>query len=646
MCPSSAHELRTCLPPFSASHPAPPPRGSQFCGFRFSRQCGIDVASALCYRFLMHKSSFRLLQRASSRISGGLDSCGASRLCAVFLSPVRFAAAVITPVFVAASVSVLIFTAAAVFAFAPPAHASEYPRRIAVAPFASFAKEDIGTTVAVLPRLVSSRLMALAGADVLLLKAGGKSATDAAREARYPLLLEGTISKLGKGYSIDVTVTDLADGKSAGAFFTAAATEDDIIAQLGVLSGDIAEKVFGVQGAARAVAPPVVAAPVIAGPSVVADTAAAAPGATTAQQPQQPQAPASAQGFLTTGAPLSDGWIPSSIKKISQSDKITDELNGIVTVRVDDERNALVAAYGQSVIYLFRIKEDEILRYTAVRRPIGQHILSVDVFDIDGDGENEILVTNLVEESIRSFILKKNGDIYEEIAENIRYYLMVLPDWKGKRTLVGQYHGLDTPFKGKIVALTWDGKKLVPGEALPHLTTISPLSSGAPGISSGRFDDEWRLIYVDNDSFLRVLDAEGKSTYKSRDRHGARLDFFEWGPYIVADGRRKWYPLRNPARLAPGSGNTPVVMTTEMTKGLLDLVGGLYDSTRIVLLRWEVGEFLMQAGTQSSSQFFSGADFLSRSDFSKGDRVIVSVIEQQGVLLKDQISRVLLYQVE
>lgn len=142
-----------------------------------------------------------------------------------------------------------------VLLLAGPAFAAGYPRRIAVAPFVSLAAEDIGRTVAVLPRLMASRLMALAGADVLILPADGKSPQEAAREAKYPLLLQGTVSKLGKGYSIDTTVTDLAEGKSAGAFFAAATTEDDIISQMGILSGQIAEKIFGVQGAVQAVSP-------------------------------------------------------------------------------------------------------------------------------------------------------------------------------------------------------------------------------------------------------------------------------------------------------------------------------------------------------------------------------------------------------
>ncbi len=127
-------------------------------------------------------------------------------------------------------------------------------------------------------------------------------------------------------------------------------------------------------------------------------------------------------------------------------------------------------------------------------------------------------------------------------------------------------------------------------------------------------------MYTDVESNLRVLDAEGKSIFKSRSQYGMSIDFFEWGPYMEIEGRRKRFPLRMSARTAPGSGEDPLVLTTEIKKGFLDLVGGSYDSTRLVLLRWEGGEFLEKAGTQGTTQFLSGADFLSTSDFRKGGR--------------------------
>src|SRR3972149_6741219 len=69
------------------------------------------------------------------------------------------------------------------------AWAAEYPRRIAIAPFAVLGpQEEIRQTVDILPRLISSRLMALAGAEVLLLPPGGKPPEEVPKKAARPLL--------------------------------------------------------------------------------------------------------------------------------------------------------------------------------------------------------------------------------------------------------------------------------------------------------------------------------------------------------------------------------------------------------------------------------------------------------------------------
>jgi len=498
-------------------------------------------------------------------------------------------------------------------------------------------KEDIGGTVSVLPRLLASRLMALAGADVLLLPAGGRSPEEAAREAKYPLLLQGTVSKLGKGYSIDATATDLSTGRSAGAFFTAAATEDDIIAQLGVLSGEIAEKLFDVQGAIRAVSPvslPAAPAPVPAALPAIGGGGPSAPSPQAAPAAASPPAPAP-----TT---LAGGWSPSSIKSMGQSDKILDVLYGVATVDTDADGNALVAAYGKTTLYIYRVKGTEIVPFTRINKPLDHHILNVYAMDVDGDGSREILVTDLVNETVESFVLKKKGDTYLEVAGGIHYYLAVLPDWMGKPVLVGQYQGIDTPFQGKIVTLRWDGKGFAEGEKLPQDTNILPLSSGLPGLSSARFGKEWRLIYTDANSNLRVVDAGGKSQYKSSGQYGTSPDLFEWGPILQLEGHRKWYPVRSAARVAAGGGEAPLILIPEVKQSVLSMVS----PTRLVLLQWNSGEFVEKAGSQASGRYLTGADFLSPDGFGKGGKIVASTIEQSGSIISEKISRLLLFQAE
>ncbi|MHB1011791.1 MAG: hypothetical protein ACYC37_02585 [Desulfobacteria bacterium] len=534
------------------------------------------------------------------------------------------------------AVLVAVLLVSCVLMFPVPASAAGYSRRIAIAPFASLTKEDIGGTVSVLPRLLASRLMALAGADVLLLPAGGRSPEEAAREAKYPLLLQGTVSKLGKGYSLDATATDLSTGKIAGAFFAAAATEDDIIAQLGVLSGEIAEKLFDVQGAIRAVSP----VPPAAAQTLIPVAPLAIGGVPSASSPQAVPAVASPPAPVPTT--LAGGWIPSSLKSVGESDKILDEVYGVVTVGTDAEGNPLVIAYGKTDLHLYKVKGTEIVPFTRIRKPPEHHILDVYAMDIDGDGSKEILVTDLVNETLESFVLKKKGEMYQEVAAGIHYYLVVLPDWMGKPVLVGQYQGIDTPFQGRIVVLRWDGKGFAEGEKLPQDTNILPLSSGLPGLSSARFGKEWRLIYTDVNSYLRVLDAGGKSQYTSSGQYGSTPDLFEWGPFLPLEGRRKGFPVRRAVRVAAGGGGGPLVLIPEVKQGLLSMGG----STRLVLLQWERGEFVEKAGTQSSRHFLTGADFLSPDGFGKGGKIVASTIEKSGIILSDKISRLLLFQAE
>ena len=87
-------------------------------------------------------------------------------------------------------------------------------------------------------------------------------------------------------------------------------------------------------------------------------------------------------------------------------------------------------------------------------------------------------------------------------------------------------------------------------------------------------------------------------------------------------------------------------MIPEVKKGMLDIVQGFYDSTRLVLLQWDGGDFAEVAGSASTSQFISGADFLSPSGLKRGDMVVASVIEQLGSINKSKISRLLLFRLE
>jgi len=514
-----------------------------------------------------------------------------------------------------------------------PASAAGYSRRIAIAPFASLTKEEIGATVSVLPRLLASRLMALAGADVVLLPAGGKDPEAAAKEAKVPLLLQGTVSKLGKGYSVDTTVTDLETGKTAGAFFAAAATEDDIIAQLGVLSGEISEKLFGVQGAIRAMAPP---APVAAAPAVFS-----APfGIPAIGGPSVAASPAPVPA-------TPEGWAPSSIKKVGQSDKIADEIYGVVAGDVDADGNGEVVTWGRNTIYVYRAKGDEILPYTRISRSVQNHFLNVETIDLDGDGKKDLVVTNLQGDRLASIVLLRKGDGFVETPGATRHHLVVLREWNGRNVVAGQRQGFSEPFQGRIYAMKWDGKALSEGELLPLDTAILPVSAGGVySLSPWPSGKEARWLYVDVEEKLRVLDAGGKSAYKSKEIFGGAADAFEYGVFNQLEGRYPTLPLRHPPRGGIGPKGETFVVVTEVRRGIIKNMMGTIESSRIVMLQWEGSGFTERAASPKSDFFYSGVDLLPTGGFKRGGRIIASMIEQSGSAFKDRVSRLVLLRVE
>ena len=69
-------------------------------------------------------------------------------------------------------------------------------------------------------------------------------------------------------------------------------------------------------------------------------------------------------------------------------------------------------------------------------------------------------------------------------------------------------------------------------------------------------------------------------------------------------------------------------------------------TSRLVLLRWEGGEFVEAAGTPKGDRIYSGADFLSPDGLRRGGKAVASVIEKPDGVLKGGISRLLLFQVE
>jgi hypothetical protein len=338
-------------------------------------------------------------------------------------------------------------------------------------------------------------------------------------------------------------------------------------------------------------------------------------------------------------------WVPSSLKKIGESGMIVDEIHGIVSGDMGSEGTAEVIAYGKKGIHLYRVNGTGIFAKSRITEGLPTQVLNVEALDLDADGAKELVVTGIEGDNLRSSVWKRKGEVHEKIADRIPYFLVLLPDWQGRKVLAGQQSGSDSPFQGKLYEMSWNGKSLAAGKALPADTLRAPLSSGILGLSSAKFGQEWRWIYTDEYNHLRVLDASGSTSFKTAAKYGWAGYPFEWGIHVPRMGKTKYY-VRKAPRVSVDAEGRPLILAPMEEEGLLGLIESSSKTTRLVILRWGGGEFVESAGTPKGDRIFTGADILSPEGVRSGGKVVASVIEQPDGVLKGGMSRLLLFQVE
>ncbi len=139
--------------------------------------------------------------------------------------------------------------------------------------------------------------------------------------------------------------------------------------------------------------------------------------------------------------------------------------------------------------------------------------LSVDVADINGNGRDEIFVTNSLGESLSSFVLEivpgKKG--LTRIWEDTNQYFRVIRDFGGAPTLITQKPGIDEPFSPKIHSVHHKNTRYEVGNRIPFqfgdIRDITLYGVGYGGLIS---DKSKETLFLDNDYKLRVYSSGGR----------------------------------------------------------------------------------------------------------------------------------------
>ena len=204
-------------------------------------------------------------------------------------------------------------------------------------------------------------------------------------------------------------------------------------------------------------------------------------------------------------------------------------------------------------VMIFKSKKGYLRRIAQVKtRKSINHFLGVDVADINGNGRDEIFVTNQTDDKLSSFALEikpKQKRLHYTWKDANLYFRILRP--MGKRPiLVSQGSGFQNPIKGPIKKIIYKSGKYRQG---PELNT--PTVYGNRFILYGLTQEDLNgngtleTIILDDKFHMRVYSQNGDLVVKSDDYYGHDPRLIDVGVVEDIPGLSQGEPVRFKGRL-------------------------------------------------------------------------------------------------
>ena len=175
-------------------------------------------------------------------------------------------------------------------------------------------------------------------------------------------------------------------------------------------------------------------------------------------------------------------------------------------------------------VMIYRYQKGKFKKVGQVKLKKGVHqFLSVDVADINGNGRDEIFVTNSLGDNLSSFVLEvvpgKRG--LTPVWEKVNRYFRVLRDFDNPPVLISQRPGYERPFQPGIQKMrSVKGGYSVESEISPLVGDYQDLI--LYGLALGRVtpSNSKETIFLDNNYHLRVYSPGGRLLVSSNEYFG------------------------------------------------------------------------------------------------------------------------------
>ena len=399
----------------------------------------------------------------------------------------------------------------------------------------------------------------------------------------------GSLTKIGTYISLDARLISITEEKPPLAVYTQHKGIDDVMVKIGDFALDIGYKILG--------------RPAIAG------------------RPAEPK-----PSHLVQRKKVER--IGKEELSFNQSQTLNFEIKGLDIGDVDgDGKNELVIMDSNN-LYIFKYAGEKMSLFQKIEAGNENNFLTLDVADLNQNGHAEIIVSSVVGDEVRSFILEYEERRFRKIIEKSDWFFRVLNHPKEGTILLGQQRGADGLPIDPVYRMVWKKNSYEKGSKMP-VPKETNIFSLAIGDIRGKGKPE--IITLDMYDRLNILSEDGKTQWRSSDRFGGTNN-----SYDTRRKKRDYYLDDSPWRVSipgrvllkdlNGDGTPQVIINkNEFTSGRMIERVKIYEKGEVDCLTWEENELTTTWKTRQINGYI--ADFQVRDvDNDGNEELVVAVV--------------------
>jgi TolB-like protein len=394
----------------------------------------------------------------------------------------------------------------------------------------------------------------------------------------------GSITKVGDYISLDARLISIAEEKPPVTVFTQQKGIDDVMVKIGDFAQDIGYKILGRR------------------------TMAARPG-----EPRR----SSERGI--------ERFERGSLD-YKKSQTFGFEVKGLDIGDVDGDKKNELVVMDKNNLYVFKYDGEKMSLFKKIEAGDENNFLTLDVADLNRNGHAEIIVTSIVEDDLRSFILEYEEGRFKKIAENSNWFFRVLGYPKEGPILLGQRRGSDGLPVDPVYRMVWKKKSFEKGPKMPF-----PKGTGIFGVAAAdiRGNGKTEFITVDKFDRLSILSEDGKIQWKSFDRFGGTDNYYDTKKKQYYDYRESWpwrvyIPGRVLVKNLEGDGIPQIIVNKNEPTNRLFGRAKSYENGEIYCLTWDDGDLVTSWKTRPIRSYI--ADYQVKDVDNDGNEELVIAV--------------------